>query len=467
MRIKNKLYLSLILLVIPVLINAASTQNELNITDAVNTMLAHNQQYQQSIIKTKDTELQIKIIWSQLMPTMEGEASILRQGADSGFLSLTDGQYDLRLLQVKFGINPGVFYNSLQAASTANNASKIELDKSRIDLEFELIKSYFDLLLSQEFIKLRSDSYKQLQSHLTDVENLYKNGSVPKFDLLQAQVQLSNEEPLLLDAKNNAQLAIDRFNLLINDQQKKYTANPDIINSEIKTIASIDENGLQQLIKVALEKRPDLKQLKSINKLYQQSSNAQSAQHWWPTLSIGGNYGFSKSIMDDTASSTSSLNPSLAIINQLKGSGEWENNWQVRAAATYRYSALLPWENSRVQQQSFDLKSDTTTLQIDQLTEAIKLSVKSDSTKINSYRLSIQSQKENIIRATEGLRIAQESYKNGIISNSDLMLAQVAYTGARLNYLQAIYNYYLTMAQLKRDIGSSRDFINFMENIYE
>ncbi len=52
--------------------------------------------------------------WRMLYPGLESEASLARQGAESGFLSLANGQYDIKLVQVRFGINPVAFYHTLQ-----------------------------------------------------------------------------------------------------------------------------------------------------------------------------------------------------------------------------------------------------------------------------------------------------------------------------------------------------------------
>ena len=165
-----------------------SAPGKISLDDAVNTALANNREYKIAQMKAGEAKEQVNLAWNQLMPSIESEAALTRQYAESGFMSFSDGQADLKLVQVRFGINPGVFYNNLQVSRNVFIMAEEEKRRIRNDIVYSVIRSYFDFLLSDEIVKLRREAVEMYTSNLRDVENMYGKGSVPKFELLQARV---------------------------------------------------------------------------------------------------------------------------------------------------------------------------------------------------------------------------------------------------------------------------------------
>ena len=73
--------------------------------------------------------------------------------------------------------------------------------------------------------------------------------------------------------------------------------------------------------------------------------------------------------------------------------------------------------------------------------------------------MTITSQKENVKTAEEGLRIARESYRAGVIKNSELLTSELALTSAKTSYINALYTYYVALAELKKETGIENDNI--------
>lgn len=157
----------------------------ITLDDAVKLALKGNPDYVTAELRARQARERVNAVWGQLMPAFESEASVTRQNADSGFMSLSDGQYDIRLAQVKFGVNPGAFYHTLEAARNGYIMSREEQRRVKSEIEFSVIKSYFDLIIAGEMIIMRRDSLQVLKSNQKDVESQFRNGAVPKFDLLR------------------------------------------------------------------------------------------------------------------------------------------------------------------------------------------------------------------------------------------------------------------------------------------
>ena len=68
-------------------------------------------------------------------------------------------------------------------------------------------QQFYQVLLNRELIHVQEESVKLLQSQLQDQQNRFEAGTVPRFNVLQAQVALSNQYPLLIAAQNNYRIS--------------------------------------------------------------------------------------------------------------------------------------------------------------------------------------------------------------------------------------------------------------------
>ena len=61
--------------------------------------------------------------------------------------------------------------------------------------------------------------------------------------------------------------------------------------------------------------------------------------------------------------------------------------------------------------------------------------------------------RKNIETASEGVRIAELSYQEGVVTMLELNSSYNELTRARVAYLQALYNYNITLAELEKLAG--------------
>jgi len=99
-------------------------------------------------------------------------------------------------------------------------------------------------------------------------------------------------------------------------------------------------------------------------------------------------------------------------------------------------------------------------LAIKQLRDGIQLEVKQAFWNIQAAKESMVAQEQSIQQAEEALSIAEARYKNGTITQVEVLDAQLALTTARLGYTSALYDYNLSRANLNKAMGKtqSRNF---------
>ncbi len=433
----------------------------ISIEKAVQIALENNQDYKIALLKEKQAGEKVDAAWGQLWPVLESEASAMRQYAENGFMSLSDGQNDIKFLQLKFGINPGIFYNSLMAAKDASKTAREESRRIKSFIECSVIKSYFEVLLSEEMVKLREESINVLSVNLQDVQNLYRTGAVPRFELLQAQVELHKQEPLLLEARTNYKVAVDTFNYYLGNDKIEFVPDGEILKSESIISPKDDVRKTEYLTLVALKNRPEVIQLGSRRSLAEHAKNINSSYYLWPTFSVGGYYGKTQLLPNEVNVRTGPVSTNLSSVT---GTDEWQTTWQVRVAATYRWGTLMPVDSVRAAEREEKLKIREAEEELLKLKRLIAISIRSNYSRLLTSYLKIKSQKENVSAAEEGLRIARESYRAGIIKNSELLSTELTLTNARTGYINSIYGYYISLAELKKEIGISDEGI-IMEDI--
>jgi len=319
----------------------------------------------------------------------------------------TSGRINLGYKQAKFG----------------HQKEKENLNYKENELIFEVKKAFYSVLLAQENVKLFKDALKQAQRHLSIVEGFYQTGRISKFDLLRAKVEVANLKPNLIRAENNLRLAKEGLAILLS-----LPAHSIRLSGEFK-FEPIRIN-LEEALKKALSSRNDLKSLNLQRDIIEVYSRLAKLAHA-PSLYLRGNYQYNK--------------PS-------GGEDEWGEDWNINLVLSL---SLFDGGKSQtiIKQRKSQLKE--VELSLGQLKDRIMLEVKSAFWGMEVAEESISAQKENIGQAEEALSIAELRYKSGMITNLEVLDAQLALTQAKMGYLKSLYDYNIAKAKLKKAMNNS------------
>ena len=104
------------------------------------------------------------------------------------------------------------FYNaaipaSIRQAKFLRDAAYYAL-REQVDTTINTVKTdFYTVLVDRALIDIANENLRLLQSQLTDQQNRFAAGTVPRFDVLQASVAVSNQRPNVITAENNYKLA--------------------------------------------------------------------------------------------------------------------------------------------------------------------------------------------------------------------------------------------------------------------
>jgi outer membrane protein len=293
------------------------------------------------------------------------------------------------------------------------------------DVIYAASHSYYDVLLDQHLVQITADAVRSAQAHLEDVEKKRQGGVASGFDVLRAEVELSNFQAELIRNKNTINVAKTNLLKVMGVSQDSDIALADELNY------SPLEMTAEKAVEAAYRNRPDLFD-REFNIRYQKELLKLARSRYWPTIS--GYY-------QDTWSKPDPHN-SMEI--------EWGRMWQAGLMATlpifdgFSREGEIIQQKARVKQAQIDLVDAEETALFD-LTKALL--------SIQNAKEFVESQRLNLTRAQEGLRLAEVGYREGINTQVEMIDAQAALTTARANYYQAIYSHIIAKLDLQKAMG--------------
>jgi outer membrane protein len=469
----NNLYLQLITVFFIVIIFIISVrsyaQEKLSLNRVIDLSMEHNPSYKISIEKVNESGFKVREVWGRLWPELSTAAAYTRHWAEAGVDSRTNGEYDIRFLKGSISVNPGEFYNNLQASSKEHVTVVTDVRRVKADIVIETIKLYYQLMLSSEIIKLRNDSVKALEESYRIVNAGYKEGTFRHLDYLRSKVSLANERTRLIIAENEFQNSKAALNIYMSREIDEVLDMEDVSVafgkgelSEAKNLLENEIEKIREMTAIAVKNRPEVLQL-SLKKEYAnyRSREAESV-YLWPSLFISGSYGMTKKLVksrEPVNTGYPSVDAVFEKMNSTTNPEGWYNNWKIVFGATYRWGAISPLDSSHSKGKEYDSQSKQADLEIENLIRNVRLDVQRSFLKFKSSYTSLLSQEGNIDTAKESVRVALLQFKNGTIDNTRLLEANTELTNARTFYVQSFTDYQTAKAEINRAIGS--DYFKF------
>ncbi len=321
----------------------------------------------------------------------------------------------------------GKLSGAIDAAQYVSDASKEDFNKDKADVIYNIKAAYWNLYRAIEFSKVVDENVNQIKSHAADAENLMKQGLLTNNELLKIQVQLSDALVRQIDATNNIKLSTYALN---NTLGLPITA--DITLASKIEVSDRNWSDIEQLLKVAFDKRPDLLAMSARVKA-SEAGLTSARGGWWPQVYLVGNYNYlrpnsrifpTKDVFKDTWDVT--LSVSLDI---------W--NWNQTGNQTTQAEAVFSQT-----EQGFSLMKDGVTLEVTQNYLAV-----------NQTKERIAVAEQGVKQAEENYRVTNEKYKKGLTTNSELLDAESLLLQSKLNYTQSLVEFELAGARLSKSVG--------------
>lgn len=299
-----------------------------------------------------------------------------------------------------------------KGAKAQEEMYKYKAQRTKEYIEFEVKKAYTQLQMAYQAQRILQEWLNDVKQIHSSVSNFYDQGLVQKSDVLNAQVQVNTIESALAKASSNIQNASDGLSLLMGNDKDSHTLEADSLQQS----TTLQQNNTQ------LTYRSDIMALnKALDATDMMVKSSKMA--FLPHINAFGSYGWN----DDK-------------IFGFK-------------ADSYLVGIKMSWNIFSGNQDKSKLQSAR--FQRDKMQEEVNFHIKQsqieiDKTKrdLNDSQIEINKQKSSVEQAAEALRILTNRYREGLVSTTDLLMAQAQLSKQKLQLSQAVMTYNITEAYL-------------------
>ena len=128
-----------------------------------------------------------------------------KESASSQLFNFNSMNFTLTQLLFDFGAT----LNSIQAAIASVDANTADLGTTKQTVIFNTKQAYYSLLSAQRLFRVAEETVRQNEKHREEAQARFEVGVAPRFDVTQAQVQVSTAELNRVTARNNVALGYE------------------------------------------------------------------------------------------------------------------------------------------------------------------------------------------------------------------------------------------------------------------
>lgn len=318
-------------------------------------------------------------------------------------------------------------YKTLQLNKQQMLAAVEAARASKVDLVSQVKKTYFSVLLGERSLQVIKDNIYYAGVIVDNSRNSFAQGIISEYDLITAEVQLSNLMPTLTQAENGVRNARLLLNMLLSLPLDTEIEMTEMLTDYLATVNSNEQYALD------ISENTQLKQLDIQKDMMQKQFELQRATRI-PTLNAVVQYQyagqgdniFAKNGYMDYQSATAGLQLQVPIF---AGLSRVNKEKQIR---------------NSISQLS---------MQRDYLEDNINVEVRTALSNMLRSKQQVESSMVAQTQAEKGYKISKTRYDVGGGTIIEVNSAQMALLQANLNYAQAIFDYMSALTDYEKVIG--------------
>ncbi|MBD1430904.1 TolC family protein [Sphingobacterium litopenaei] len=323
-------------------------------------------------------------------------------------------------------ISPQLFQAS-KASRFIRERNDLNVESTKINTIVDVSKAYYDILTSEEQIKIINENITRLERQLTEATSRYEVGLVDKTDFKRAQISLNNAKASLKSALENRQYKYDFLKSLLNIPTQE-SVSLSFANQNMESNILLDTAEILQIAnRVEFKQIQNLQEIQKLNTQYQK-------WNFLPKLNAYANYGlnyrnneFSDLYSNNIPSSNIGLSLSVPIFQGGK--------------------RLHEIRKSELQEQRLELDLQNLENQISAQYSAAMASYRAN---MNEWR----NAKGNMELSEEVYNTIKLQYDAGVKTYLELMTAETDLKTSQLNYLNALYAVLVSKLDIQKALGT-------------
>lgn len=414
----------------------AAVPDKLDLPTAVAFALENNFAIRQARERVRQQHGVVTTVAAAGLPSVSGGASYQR--SDIATVQTTPGQPPVFVTagpswRINLGVTQTLYAGGRIRA--ANRAAEFERDAAILDLKsvvndalLSVRLGFYNVLLAREQIAVQEQNLELLKSQLHTATARAEAGTTSDFERLRAEVAAANAQTPLIRARNDLRLAIEDLRRVLgfttNDPASERKV-PEFLGTLAIEPTTIE---LEAAI-AATQDRPDLQRLARVVAAREAGVDVAKAGYL-PSVTARAGYDLRKGPTDRFGDSRDGF---LAA-GQARTEITRATSGRITQADAQLEIARLVEREARLAAEVEVRRAHSLLQQASELASAARKTVE---------------------QAEEAVRLANARYSAGVATQLDVLRAQVELTTARTNQVRAGYDYSVSVAQLRRAIGSA------------
>jgi outer membrane protein len=409
----------------------------LSLADAERNALAHQPAVQQAAGQVEAAEGRVEQARSGYLPQVTGTGLYQRTTANfvprpnqplppnTSYSSATFNFYNFGLTASQLIYDFGATSERWRAADSNRDAAQSTGRSTVAQALLSVRRAYFQARAQKELVGVAQETVGNQEKHLQQIQGFVTAGIRPEIDLATARTTLANAKVQLVNANNSYEVGLATLNQVMGlPTEQRY----ELSDSELAAIPG-EDGPSAPLLDEALRERPEVAAA-------EQSRRAQELT----VSSLRGNYG-------PALSGVASLTDGGTSIDHLMP------NWYLGLSLSW---AILQGGLTHGQVREARGTLTALTAQEQGVRLQVGVDVEQSSLGVRAAKATIVAAEEALTNARDQLRLAEARYATGLGSAVELSDAQVAYTNAAAQEVQARYGLASARAQLITALGSTK-----------
>ncbi|MBQ6079866.1 MAG: TolC family protein [Muribaculaceae bacterium] len=305
---------------------------------------------------------------------------------------------------------------------------------NKLSLVNQVEKAYYALLLAQDSKRVIEENHATAQLNADIFKKKFDLGAASEYDVLRANVAVTNLEPSILEAENSINALKLQLKLLMGmDVRNDFEASQQLSDFRGEMYARVLSNTLGS--DTALNNNTSLKALDLQTDYLKKVLDVQKMA-WYPTLTGSAN---------------------LMWHSMSNGSPVSGFRWS-RASSLGLTLAFPIFQGGQryYKQKQAEIAVEEMKWQRENLERGLHVQVETQNDVIAKSLKQIETNEGGVRQAEKANEIMQQSFKIGAASFIQLRDTEDALMAARLAYYQAIYNYLVAESDLEYVLGNTR-----------
>lgn len=312
---------------------------------------------------------------------------------------------------------------ALESARQILAAANASQDTAIQTVFLAAVQAYYQFFAAQSAVESAREAEKSAQASLNAASARYKAGVATPADKLQAQTVYSQAVLNRIQAEGNARNA---QGVLANSMGMDANFSLNVVPPAVASPDARFAQDVGKLIEAARQQRPELAAAEAQVKAARASVEVARAAGM-PNISLAANAGRTHSSLSDTSNSSA-----LGVSITFPLFTGYNHTYRIRAAEEQVETRLAQQERLRQQ----------VALEVWQAYQGVVTGTQA-----------VASSADLLASATQSERVAAGRYKAGVGTILELLTAQSALASARLQNIQALFNWQLAKASLAQAIG--------------